>query len=148
MLFSQDRAQLRRYFCDVWQKRSGPQTLEPLERIIVDTIDRHPEYQQLIEDPDRAIDQDYLPEGGQTNPFLHMGMHIALQEQIHSDRPAGITAVYATLYRQSGDEHMALHRMMDCLGETLWEAQRQGTPPDEHRYLDRLRRLVGQEHDR
>ncbi len=31
--------------------------------------------------------------------------------------------------------------MIDVLAETLWEAQRAGSAPDENRYLEALRRL-------
>ena len=87
------------------------------------------------------MSRDYTPEMGQTNPFLHMGMHIAIREQLGGDRPAGILAVHQRLCRRL-DSHAAEHLMMECLGETLWEAQRGGGEPDERVYLERLRRLA------
>lgn len=92
--------------------------------------------------PRRFWNGDYTPEMGQTNPFLHMGMHIAIQEQLGSNRPDGIRDVYRQICRRSGDAHAAEHLMMECLGETLWEAQRTGMEPDERVYLERLRRLT------
>lgn len=141
MLFSQNRDQMRQFFTDAWRKRQTGQVMEPLETMIADVIELHPEYQPLLADPDRAVAADYRPEHGQTNPFLHLGMHIALREQLGTDRPAGVRAVYQTLCRHD-DPHAAEHRMLDVLGETLWEASRSGTAPDEARYLQRLRRLI------
>lgn len=142
MLFGNDRNEMRRFFCDVWRKAHANEPLEPLERLIADIIQQHPEYQGLLTDADHALGREYLPEFGATNPFLHMGMHIAIQEQLGTQRPPGINAAYAALCRRLGDVHEAEHRMMEALGETLWEAQRNNTLPDEARYLDRLQRLA------
>lgn len=142
MLFGTDRNQLRHYFCEVWQKQATAQPLEPLEQIIAAVINEHPEYQALLSDPETALERDYLPELDETNPFLHMGMHIAIQEQLAGNRPTGILEVYQSLCLRHGDSHTAEHRMMKALGETLGEAQRHGALPDESLYLQRLRQSV------
>ncbi|MGF1527862.1 MAG: DUF1841 family protein [Candidatus Competibacterales bacterium] len=143
MLFSQDRRQLRRYFYDAWRKARNGEVLTPLEQLMGDVIRRHPEYHQLLEaDPEVGLDRDYTPDHGQTNPFLHLAMHIALGEQRGADRPPGIAVLHRTLAQQWGDEHVAEHAMMEVLGEVLWDAQRLGVPPDETAYLARLQKLV------
>ena len=141
-MFGQDRDSLRRYYCTVWDKARANQPLEPLERIIAEVISAHPEYQPSLADAETALGREYTPELGETNPFLHMGMHIAIHEQLGSNRPAGILEVYQQLCRRLGDSHAAEHQMMECLGETLWEAQRYRAEPDERIYLDRLWRLA------
>jgi hypothetical protein len=141
-MFGNDRDTLRRYYCTVWDKASAGQPLEPLERIIAEVIREHPEYQPVLARVETALEREYTPEMGQTNPFLHMGMHIAIQEQLGSDRPTGILDLYQRLCRRAGDSHAAEHTMMECLGEILWEAQRAGREPDEQAYLERLRRLA------
>ena len=88
------------------------------------------------------LDEEFLPEAGQTNPFLHMGLHLGLREQVATDRPQGIATIFSTLASKLGDPHDAEHRMIECLAETLWEAQRDGRPPDEVLYLERLRRIA------
>ena len=45
------------------------------------------------------------------------------------------------LCQRISDAHTAEHAMMECLGEMLWEAQRDGCEPDEQIYLERLRKL-------
>ncbi len=142
-MFGTDRKQLRRYYCEVWRKRRAGEALEPLETLIADVIAEHPEYQALIADPDRAEDAEFTPEMGQGNPFLHMGLHLAIREQAQTDRPVGILGLYGELCRRLGAAHAAEHRMMEALGETLWEAQRFGTAPDDQAYLERVRRLLG-----
>jgi hypothetical protein len=142
MLFDTDRNRMRRYFCEVWRKRELGQMLEPLEVIIAEIIIAHPEYHEILRDPDTAAGRTYSIEANANNPFLHMGMHIAIREQLLSDRPAGIRNLYRLLRERYGDEHATEHQMMECLGETLWEAQRGGTAPDDSRYLQRLERLA------
>ncbi len=141
MIFGNDRNRLRRYYLDAWQKRQAGEDLEPLEALIAGVVAQHPEYHALLESAD-GLDQDYTPEMGQTNPFLHMGMHISLAEQIGSDRPPGIRELHQRIAVACGDAHEAEHRMMECLGLVLWEAQRQNRPPNEKAYLECLKRLL------
>ena len=101
---------------------------------IADVVLGHPEYHSVLEDG-AALEHDYSPESGQSNPFLHMSMHLALIEQQHTDRPMGINKALIRLQRRSADAHDAQHRAMECLGQALWEAQRQGIAPDEQRFL-------------
>ena len=142
MLFSSDRSQMRRYVCEVWRKQTQECQLEPLERIIAEVIAQHPEYQRLLLEADAALAQDYPPELEKTNPFLHLGLPIAIQEQLTSDRPVGMMSIYRSLCHRYGDNHGVAHQLMDCLAETCWEAQRHGTVADEARYLQRLKRLT------
>ncbi len=135
-MFGQDRTALRRSFFQAWRKHRNGEALEPLEALIAQVIAMHPEYHALLEaDEADQLDRDYLPELGQTNPFLHMAMHIAIHEQLASDRPAGIRSAYQQQLGTHGEAHAAEHRMMECLGEALWQAQRNGQPPDETAYL-------------
>ncbi len=139
MIFGSDRNELRRMYHDAWQKRRNGEPLSPLDTQIADVVAEHPEYHSTIENDD--TDRDFLPEGGTANPYLHMGLHLGLREQIATNRPQGIRAVFDALRHRLGDPHDAEHRMIECLAETLWEAQRNGAAPDELRYLERLRQL-------
>ena len=141
MIFGNDRDRLRRYYLDAWRKRQAGQPLEPLEALIAGVVEQHPEYHDLLQS-EEALKKEFTPDGGQTNPFLHMGMHISLAEQIGSDRPAGIRELHRRLSVEAGSPHEAEHRMMECLGLVLWEAQRQNRPPDEHAYLECLKKLL------
>ena len=142
MLFGQDRDRLRRMYCEAWRQRREGGVMEPLQAQIAAVIERHPEYQPLLEHPERALGREYLPELGETNPFLHMGMHLAIEEQVGTDRPAGIRDLYERLAARSADTHALQHRLMECLGEMIWQAQRDGTLPDEQRYLHCIRALL------
>jgi hypothetical protein len=116
--------------------------MEPMEKVIAHIIQQHPEYHDMLEQEDIALNKDFLPEAGETNPFLHISMHISLQEQISVDRPHGITAAYKELIMGKGDAHTAEHIMMECLGQMLWEAQRNNQTPDEHAYLECIKNLI------
>lgn len=138
-MFGHDRKPIRERFIAVWSKMQSRKPLEPLEALIADVISDHPEYQSLLDDADDVIDRDWTPEGGQTNPFLHMGLHIALREQVATDRPAGIRAAFDALMARAGDRLQAEHQAIECLAEALWQAGRTGLPPDEQAYLACLR---------
>ena len=137
----ESREQLRRRYQEAWRKFSAQQPLEPLEAQLAAVIAEHPEYLPWIEGGTEARVTDFMPEGGRTNPFLHMGLHLALREQVATDRPRGIAALHAALSARYGSAHEAEHRMLEPLAEVLWTAQREGTAPDEQDYLERLRRL-------
>jgi hypothetical protein len=139
-MFGQNRDELRRFFVTSWQKHQAGQALQPLERLVAQIVESHPEYHAQVQD-DKQIDRDFSPDQGETNPWLHMSMHVTLGEQLGADRPAGIRAVYQSLAAQLGDGHGAEHAMMDCLGLILWEAQRDARAPDEAAYLECLKKL-------
>ncbi|MEE8119559.1 MAG: DUF1841 family protein [Gammaproteobacteria bacterium] len=141
-MFGSDRGQLRRQFVEAWEKIQQNRPLSELEALITDIIALHPEYHDLLGGGEDTLDLDWQPEQGETNPFLHMAMHIAIREQLGANRPAGIREVHAQLAARHGDTHAAEHVMLEALGETLWEAQRSGLPPDETLYLERLRKLA------
>jgi len=125
-------------YADAWQKHCAGSPLSPLEAQIAQVIDDHPEYHNVISG---NLDRDFTVDGGETNPFLHMGLHLGIREQVSTDRPGGIAAIFTHIARQAGDAHEAEHRMIDCLAETLWEAQSENQAPDEAQYIERLRRL-------
>jgi len=141
-MFGQDRSELRKLFFTAWRKAREQAPMEPLEQVIATIIGQHPEYHGLLEDEDGALDRDYSPEQGETNPFLHMAMHIAIHEQLSTRRPAGIVSIYQSLIKKYSEPHEVEHRMMECLGEMLWQAQRENTLPSEEAYLACLKRLV------
>jgi hypothetical protein len=139
----QDRGGLRRLYVEAWRKHRAGRPLEPLEHQIVTVIEQHPEYHALLEDEAEALGRDFTPEGGQSNPFLHMGLHLAIREQAATDRPAGIAAIRAQLVERFADPHEAEHRMLERLAEALWLSQRTAQPPDEGAYLESLRQVLG-----
>ncbi len=145
MLFGQDRNQIRQFYCEVWRKYRASLPMEPLEDMITGVIVDHPEYHPLLENSEQAMGREYLPEMGESNPFLHMGMHIAIQEQLSTGRPQGIRQCYQAALPRFGTAHELEHRMMECLAEMIWQAQRDGSEPDEAAYLNCVRQLAQQD---
>jgi Domain of unknown function (DUF1841) len=136
------REQLRQTYADAWRKHLARSPLTPLEAMITDVIGAHPEYQAIVSDADAALA--FTPgavEGGE-NPFLHMGLHLAVREQVSIDRPPGVRELHRSLQAKLGGLHSAEHALMDALGEALWQAQRAGRPPDEAYYLSLARRRL------
>ena len=142
MLFGQDRNQLRKVYFQSWHKLKNRQPMEPMESLIASLISKHPEYHDFFDNIGQNQDRDFTPEMGQTNPFLHLGMHISIHEQIGTQRPPEIGSLYQSLCQKTGDDHEAEHLLMECLGEMLWTAQRNNQQPDETTYLECIRKLL------
>ncbi len=141
-MFGQDRTELRQMFFTAWKKHQNKQLMEPLEAIVAKIIELHPEYHSLLENETAELDKDYTPEMGQTNPFLHMAMHISIQEQLSTKRPTGVEQLHQSILKKNKDPHETEHLMMECLGKMLWEAQSQNRAPDETDYLSCLKRYT------
>ncbi|BAN35799.1 hypothetical protein SCD_n01988 [Sulfuricella denitrificans skB26] len=139
-MFSPSRDQARRFFFESWQKFHARQPLSGLETIALELMQQHPEYHAIFDNPERYVERDYLPESGETNPFLHLGLHLAIREQVPIDQPRGIAAHYRRLLEKMGSTHDAEHLIMDCLAEMIWQAQRNHTAPDAEIYLACLSR--------
>jgi len=137
------RNQLRRAYTEAWSKRCAGAPLAPLEAMIADVVEMHPEYQDAVQDADAALTAAGDAAGTRDNPFLHMGLHLAVREQLSIDRPPGVREVHRQLLAACGDPHKALHALMQALGETLWEAERSGAAPDERHYIELARRSLG-----
>jgi hypothetical protein len=142
-VFNPTRDQSRQFLFETWRKYRAGEALGGLEGMALEHILKHPEYHAMLGDPDRYQDREYPPELGETNPFLHLMMHLALSEQLSIDQPTGIKARFERLAARLGDSHAAQHETLDCLAEMIWRAQRDGTPPDGVAYLDCLERKRG-----
>lgn len=138
-MFNPSRDQARRFLIDAWRKRVEGLPATPLEMLAADIVALHPEYHSLLADP-TALERDWTPEDGVINPFLHLSLHLAVEEQLSIDQPRGIRAALESRLRKHGERHAALHDLLECLGETLWQAQREKSPPDGAAYLDCIRR--------
>lgn len=142
MFYTQNRDQLRQFYVDTWAAFRAHKPLDPVGQMLVEVIKDHPEYHAFLEKSKTAHGGEYFPEQGETNPFLHMGMHMALREQVSTDRPQGIRNVFQQLYQKSNDRLEAEHQMMECLAEALHAAQRHNQMPDETAYLQCLNSLL------
>ena len=139
-MFNPSRDEARRFLIDAWARHREGVPLSGLAQVAARLIALHPEYHAVLENPGRHADRDYRPESGEVNPFLHLSLHLAVAEQLAIDQPPGIRAHFEHIRAARGDEHAALHAVLECLGEVVWQAQRTGTPPDAQLYLDCLAR--------
>lgn len=139
-MFNPTRDQVRQFFFDAWRKYRGGAALAGLEPVAIEIAMMHPEYHAVLEDPARHLDRDYTPEGGALNPFLHLSLHMAVAEQLSIDQPAGIRAEFERIAVARGDRHAALHAVLECLGETVWRAQRERAAPDAQAYMECVRK--------
>ncbi|MCH9638784.1 MAG: DUF1841 family protein [Betaproteobacteria bacterium] len=141
-MFNPSREQARQMFFDTWHKYRQQETLTGLESIVLEVILLHTEYHGMLDDVERFRDKDYLPEMGDTNPFLHMSMHLAIKEQLSIDQPSGICERFERLQKNTGSEHDAAHQVMECLAEMIWQAQRSQSAPDASVYFECLDRQL------
>lgn len=136
-MYTNDRDAYRQSFFVVWDKYKKKLPLDAVETQLLDIILLHPEYHGLLDHPSSFQTQEFQLE---ENPFFHMSLHLALREQIRTQRPAGITAIYQSLLKKM-NAHEAEHRMMQCLAQVMWKAQQTGIPPSETDYLEKLKQL-------
>lgn len=139
-MFNPSRDQARDFFFDLWARSEAAAPLTALESMALAIVLQHPEYHAILGEPERYREREWRPEGGETNPFLHLAMHLAIEEQLSIDQPPGIRAAMQALAGRRDSEHEARHDVMDCLAEMIWNAQRHGAPFDNAAYLDCLRR--------
>lgn len=141
-LYNPSREQARQFLFDAWAKLKQQSLLTDLEKIAVEVMQMHPEYHAILDAPERYLQQQYFPEMGETNPFLHLSLHLSVIEQISINQPIGIQAVYQQLKQKHNDQHLAQHDIIDCLAETIWQSQRSNTPLDSAHYLGLLQQRV------
>ena len=141
-MFNPSRDQVRSFFIDTWRKYQAKEVLTPMETIAADIIAHHPEYHAVVEAPE-AIDRDFPPESGQINPFLHLSLHLAIEEQLSINQPPGIREAFEHAQARHGDRHAALHDVLECLGETIWRAQRDKAPLDGKAYVECVWKRAG-----
>lgn len=139
-MFNPSQSDVRRFFCETYRKHCQNEILMPMEAIARDWIVQHPEYHAILSDLDKALEADYSVEGGESNPFLHLSMHLSISEQIAVDQPVGIQAAYQGLAQRLGSAHDAQHQAMECLGQMIWTSQRNNLPPDGAAYVECVKR--------
>jgi hypothetical protein len=142
-LFNPSRDEVRAFFFDTWAKFKAAQTLTDLEKLSLGIIHLHPEYHSILEAPEQFQHQEYFPEFGETNPFLHMSLHLSILEQISINQPIGIANIYEQLKLKYQNEHNAQHQILECLAESIWQAQHNNTALDTNYYVQLLQQKVG-----
>jgi Domain of unknown function (DUF1841) len=141
-LFNPSRNEVRDFFFEAWAKAKAAQVLTDLEKIALAVMHMHPEYHAILDAPELFKHQDYFPEFGESNPFLHMSLHVSIHEQISINQPTGIVGIYAQLKLKHQNEHDAQHAILECLAETIWQAQRNNAGMDSVHYLQLLQQKV------
>lgn len=142
-MFNPTRDQAREFLFDLWAKHRAGSPLTALETMALAVVLEHPEYHAFLGDRERYLDRDWHPEGGESNPFLHLSMHLAIEEQVSIDQPPGIRDAVERLARTRDSGHDARHDVMECLAEMIWQAQRQGGGFDNDAYLECISRRQG-----
>lgn len=144
-MFNLNQTDVRTFFFDVFEKSNSGVTLSDLEKIALSVIMEHPEYHQVLHNRQKYLDYVWTVEMGETNPFLHLSLHLSLIEQLSIDQPHGIAALYSELSNKLQDKHSASHELIDCLGEMLWQAQRNNQAPDVTVYFKCINQKLGKE---
>lgn len=139
-MFNPSQQDVRRFFCETYRKFHAKEILTPLEAIASDWINQHAEYSEVLSDLDTALHANYSMEQGNSNPFLHLSMHLSIAEQIAVDQPRGVRAAFDILTNKRNSQHEAHHEIMECLGTMIWNSQRSGLPPDGDAYIEALRK--------
>jgi Domain of unknown function (DUF1841) len=142
-LFNPSRDEVREFFFDAWAKFKAQKPLTDLEKIAISVIHMHPEYHGILDAPEQFKSQEYFPEFGETNPFLHMSLHLSILEQVSINQPIGIAGIYENLRMKHQEDHGAQHDILECLAESIWQAQRNNTALDAKYYVQLLQQKAG-----
>ena len=137
-MLSSDRSAQRKFLAKSWKNYKAILLLEPLELQLAKIIEKHPEYHEIINNLDTA----YFPEQGKINPFLHINLHLSLQDQIGLDQPKGIKEIYNSLVKKIKDTHRVEHIMMEQIAEMIFNSQKNNKPMDQEQYLRSLKELI------
>jgi Domain of unknown function (DUF1841) len=139
-MFQPSQSDVRQFFCGVYARQRSGLPLEPMQEIAARWIAEHPEYHAELADAAAAVEAVYTVEAGRSNPFLHLAMHLSIEEQTTIDQPRGIRQAVRLLAARRGSMHAAHHEVMECLGEMIWTSQKSGLPPDGQAYIEAVRR--------
>ncbi len=139
-MFGQDIQALRTVYFDAWEKFNQQAILSPLEHIITQAISTHPEYHDFFSD--RKNVNHTLTHSDGTPHFFHLGLHVALGEQLQADRPKGIKKIYTKLMGLYFDPIEVEHKMIHCLMAFLVESAQHPNQPNEKNYLAKLEKLI------
>jgi len=132
----------RQIFWDAWQKTQANLPLNALEVRIARVIALHPEYHYFFNDREDFLERDFQVDDGM-NPYLHLSLHLALEEQAATRHPPEMAKALEHLMIGRGMErHDALHKILEVLAETVFYAQKAGGEPDVLTYAARLRELA------
>ncbi len=139
-MFQPSQNDVRRFFCATYRRQRSGEPLTPMDTLAAGWVEQHPEYHVDLADEEASLAAVYTVDEGRTNPFLHLSMHLSIEEQCSIDQPQGIRQAVALLAARRGSLHDAHHEVMECLGEMIWTSQRSGLPPDGLAYLQAVRR--------
>lgn len=138
LLYGDNRQDHRQIFFDVWRKQQNQELLDPLEKKILSVLIQHPEYHFIFDNPEKFIDTEYFPELGETNPYLHLGLHLTVIEQVQTNQPRGITGLYKKCLEVFHETHEAEHCIMNSLAISLHEVMQEHKPFDDKAYFERI----------
>jgi len=140
-----NREQLRAHrqvFWDAWDRARKGLPLDAMQVRIARVIEMHPEYHPFFDDLESFLEKDFQANDG-TNPYLHMSLHLALEEQIATRQPPEAGEALEHLMQSRGlSRHEALHPLLELLAEVVYFAQREGREPDVFQYIQRLKELM------
>ncbi len=142
MLYGNDSSTLRKIYFDAWRKFKENLPMEPLEKQLAHTIEQHPKYHDIFNNPEKYLNYDFAIDQNENNPFLHLGLHTTILEQVSTNRPDGITDLFQQLMHKYGDSLEVEHQMINILVDTLWKIQSTGEDFNEENYLEKIRKLI------
>ncbi|KYP10702.1 MAG: hypothetical protein A0129_11300 [Limnobacter sp. CACIAM 66H1] len=135
-MFNPTRDQARLFFLNSWKKYHKEEPLTEAESLALQWMTKHPEYFDIFDaEPESILAADFSVEAGQSNPFLHLSMHLAVAEQVSIDQPPGIRAAFAKLCEKMGDDHKAAHQVFECLAEQIYQQQKNGVAFSSENYI-------------
>ncbi len=118
---------------EVWGKIKEEKELSPEDKKLAKILLEHEEYSNLWD----AISSHPKKRAEQINPYLHVYLHIAIENQIGEENPRQVGRYVS----QSIDKHKAIHEIIAIFSEHLFEALKYRKPLDRLKYIQRLNEM-------
>lgn len=123
----------RQHFYHAWQKHLRGYALSEFEHRIVEVLLNYPEYT-------KALSPDSIDVDNGENPYLILGAHMEVKDQLRLDRPRGIKKLVDS---SSKGGAFVESLMVELMVYTLKSAYINKTPPSYEQYLRELRIALG-----
>jgi hypothetical protein len=81
-------------------------------------------------------------QGQIVNPFVHVTLHLQIQNQIEREFPQEVKKTFLRLVEQGESDHEAIHQIISIYASLYFKALRRGQSFDESEYALQLRYLT------
>lgn len=131
----------RQYMYEIWQhaKANDLDQLSEEEQQIGKLMLEHEEYHNQFEFADALEDYQFDPESG-VNPFLHISIHVIVENQLKSKQPIEAYQFYNSIRRKKVSHHETIHLIGNIFAPLMFQVLKRKEPFDNELYQQLLKK--------